>query len=62
MNKKVTDWLMVFVVLAVFIVLSIYVFVNTESDTAEKIVQGFLMIATSVATYFFTKDRGDRDD
>jgi len=63
MNRKVTDFLMILVVMCVFATLMWFVWSNPNSETTTKIVEAMVLIASNIATFFFTKHQiaNDRD-
>jgi len=55
MDKKVTDFLMILVVFCIFSTLMWFVWSNPNSETTVKIVEAMVLIASNIATFFFTK-------
>ncbi len=60
MNKKVTDYLMIFIVIAVYFPLVMFILFNPNSEMALSVVDKFMLIASNVATFFFTKHQNDK--
>jgi len=53
---------MTFIVFAVFVALVAYVLFNPNSETSIDVVNGFLLIASNIATFFFTKHQVTKGD
>ncbi len=55
MDTKVTNILMVVIALVVFGVLTYSVVINTDKEVTTKIIEAFLILASNICTFFFTK-------
>ena len=60
MDKKITDVLMVALVFAVYGVLLFYVYTNPSTDLTGKIIDAFILLASNICTFFFTKHQIDK--
>ena len=55
MDNKITNFLMISIVYAVYGMLLFYVVKNPDTDTTTKVIEAFILLASNIGTFFFTK-------
>ena len=55
MDNKITNYLMVFIVAMVFGLLTFVVVRNTDADITSEVISAFILLASNIGTFFFTK-------
>ena len=62
MSNKVTNILMVLIAVVVFALLAYSVVANTDKEVTTKIIEAFIILASNICTFFFTKHQIDKKE
>jgi len=61
MDNKITNILMILIVTVVFGLLAFVVVRNTNAEITGEVVSAFILLASNIGTFFFTKYQYDKD-